>query len=97
MKELDALREWEKDTGKPTSSPEGNAFIDGYRAGERAIAESQAPQPRNGEYENIPDGRLEPDEHCIPSGYNQCLYCGEPVEAPALYCCEEHEEGRSML
>jgi hypothetical protein len=46
MKELDALREWEKDTGKPTSSPEGNAFIDGYRAGERAIAESQAPQPK---------------------------------------------------
>jgi hypothetical protein len=64
---------------------------------ERAIAESRSPQPRNGEYENIPDGRLEPDEHCIPSGYNQCLYCGEPVEAPALYCCEEHEEGRSML
>jgi len=32
----------------------------------------------------------------IPLGWNACLYCGEAIEAPALYCCEEHEEGRSM-
>lgn len=29
-------------------------------------------------------------------GWNYCPYCGEAVQAPALYCCEEHEEGRSM-
>lgn len=54
------------------------------------------PNPNRGEFENIPDTRLEPDEYCIPSGWNQCPYCGEPVEAPELYCCEEHEEGRSI-
>ena len=31
-----------------------------------------------------------------PVSYNECLYCGEPVAAPALYCCEEHEEHRSL-
>lgn len=28
--------------------------------------------------------------------YNECLYCGEPVEAPNFYCCLEHEESRSL-
>jgi hypothetical protein len=35
-------------------------------------------------------------EEETPTEYNECLYCGEPVEAPAQYCCEEHEEHRSI-
>lgn len=31
-----------------------------------------------------------------PESYNECLYCGEPVKAPAMFCCEEHEEGRGI-
>lgn len=36
------------------------------------------------------------DDDEMPSSYNECLYCGEPMLAPALYCCEEHEEHRSL-
>lgn len=28
--------------------------------------------------------------------YNECGYCGQPVASPALFCCLEHEEGRSL-
>ena len=41
--------------------------------------------------------RTEPYPDWTPNdGWNECLYCGEAVQAPALYCCEEHAEGRRM-
>lgn len=36
------------------------------------------------------------EDYVLPSGWNECLYCGEAVEAPAVYCSEECEEKRPM-
>src|SRR4051812_42001536 len=38
---LAALRQWEKDTGKPASAQEGNAFMDGFQAGRSDLAAAQ--------------------------------------------------------
>ena len=31
----------------------------------------------------------------LADGWNKCLYCGELVRAPSVYCCEEHAQGWS--
>jgi hypothetical protein len=49
------------------------------------------------EYSNPLDSSTdEPIDWRESDGWNECLYCGEAVRAPALYCSEEHAEGRSM-
>jgi hypothetical protein len=45
---------------------------------------------------NPTDKPRQPDEPDYATGWNYCPYCDEAVQPPALYCCEEHEEGRSI-
>lgn len=61
----------------------------------REIGERNAMSDGEKDFQRIFSG-ADDEAEPLPDGYTVCPYCGEPVKLPGLYCCEEHEEGRSL-